>query len=104
MGQALPGGATLSKSYPVTEGTSRLRREYSADPRVAAGQIKAQAKAGGPGRRAKTVASRRGKARPPHVGRAVAHRGTRRTEETRRKMREAHRARGSRATPLTLRS
>src|SRR5262249_25101925 len=40
----------------------------------------------------------RGKRRPPHVVEAVAaaHRGTRASEESRRKMSEAHRKRGTR--------
>jgi hypothetical protein len=47
--------------------------------------------------RAKIAAARRGKARPPHVLEAMheARRGSQHSEETRRRMREAHRKRGT---------
>src|SRR5262245_4674218 len=49
-------------------------------------------------RRAKIAAAKRGKPRPPHVGQAVAaaHRGTHHTPETRRRMSETHKRRGTR--------
>ncbi len=83
---------------PATEGTCRLHRAHSADPRVVASLAKAQSKTGDPERRAKIAAARRGKPRPPHVGQAVAeaHRGTRHSEVTRRKMSESHKKRWAR--------
>ena len=50
-----------------------------------------------PQRRAKIAAARRGKARPPHVLEAMrqARRGSRHTEETRRRMSETRRKRGT---------
>src|SRR5947209_7099707 len=63
--KALGVGAT-------TEGTSRLRRGYAREPWAEDARRKAQGKAGDPERRAKIAAARRGKPRPPHVGRAVA--------------------------------
>ena len=69
----------------ATEGTSRLHRAYAAEPwaRRAREQL---------------AASRRGKPRPPHVREAVrnARLGTHHSEESRRKISEAHRRRGTR--------
>jgi hypothetical protein len=82
----------------ITEGTSRLRRDHFAEPWADQARAKAVAKAGDPERRAKIAEAKRGKPRPPHVGEALAaaHRGTKHTEETRRKMSEAHKRRGTR--------
>src|SRR5262245_66686227 len=51
-----------------------------------------------PARCAKIAAAERGKRRPAHVGEVVAaaHRGTRHSEQTRRKMSEVHRLHGTR--------
>jgi hypothetical protein len=89
--KALGVGAT-------TEGTSRLRRDYFAEPWADQMRKKAHAKARDPERRAKIAAAKRGKPRPPHVGEAVAaaHRGKRASAATRRKMSEAHKRRGTR--------
>jgi hypothetical protein len=82
---------------PTTEGTSRLRSDYAREPAVVAGLRKAQAKSGDPGRRAKLAAAMRGKKMDRRVVEALAaqRRGTRHTEESRRKMSEAHRRRGT---------
>jgi hypothetical protein len=89
--KALGVGAT-------TEGTSRLRRDHFAEPWADDTRKKALAKAGDPERRAKIAAAKWGKPRPSHVGEAVAaaHRGTKHTEETRRKMSASHKRRGTR--------
>jgi hypothetical protein len=81
----------------ATPGTSRLHREYAAEPGIVAGLRKALSKAGDPERRRKIAEARRGKPRPPHVVEAVrrAHLGTHHSEEARRKMREAHKRRGT---------
>jgi hypothetical protein len=57
-----------------------------------------RAKAGDPERREKIAAAKRGKPRPQHVIEAVrqAHLGTHHSEETRRRMSEAHKRRGTR--------
>jgi hypothetical protein len=89
--KALGVGAT-------NEGTSRLRSAYSHEPWAAEARAKAHAKAGDPARRAKIAAARRGKPRPPE-DMAPAHearRGTHHTEESRRKLSEAHKRRGTR--------
>jgi hypothetical protein len=93
--KALGVGAT-------TEGTSRLRSDYSHEPWAdeARARMHAQARDADrdAARREKIAAARRGKARPPQVM-APAHearRGTHHTEETRRKMSEAHKRRGTR--------
>ena len=82
----------------ATKGTSRLRSAYCGEPWFTAGREKPVAKAGDPDRRAKIAAARRGKPRPWHVMEPAheARRGPRHTEETRRKMSEAHRRRGTR--------
>ena len=82
----------------ATAGTSRLHSEYAtSEPAMAAGRRKGQAKARDPERRRKIAEARRGKPRPPHVVEAVrrAHLGTHHSEEARRKMREAHKRRGT---------
>jgi hypothetical protein len=89
--KALGVGAT-------TEGTSRLRRDYFGEPWAQEAKRKARAKARDPERREKIAAPRRGKPRPHAVVEAVrqAHLGTHHSEETRRKMSEAHQRRGTR--------
>jgi hypothetical protein len=75
----------------------RLHTDYTQEPWAVQAWAKAHAKARAPQRRAKIAAARRGKPRPPHIGRAVvaAHCGKRLSEETRRRMSEAHRPRGT---------
>jgi hypothetical protein len=89
--KALGVGAT-------TTGTSRLRHEWGVEPAQLENMAKAKARAGDPERRAKISAARKDKPRPPHVGRAVAeaHRGTHHSAQTRARMRETHRHRGTR--------
>src|SRR5262245_8120204 len=83
----------------VTEGTSRLKSGYARGPGVAAGRAKAHEQSRDPekdaARREKIAASKRGKARPPHVSEAMrrGRTGKPQREETRAKMREAHRRR-----------
>jgi hypothetical protein len=88
--KALGVGAT-------TEGTSRLRSAYCAEPWFEAARAKSAAKSGGPARREKIAAARRGKLRPRHVIEAMAagRRGKPHDAETRRKMSEAHKRRGT---------
>jgi hypothetical protein len=83
---------------PVTEGTRRLKHDYALEPGITAARTKAHAKARDPVRRARIAAARRGKPRPRHVIEALiaANKGRRLSEETRRKMSEAHRRRGTR--------
>jgi len=82
----------------TTEGTSRLRSAYCEEPWFEDGRRKAHAKAGDPARREKIAAALRGKPRPWHVMEPAhaARRGTHHTAETRRKMSEAHKRRGTR--------
>jgi hypothetical protein len=89
--KALGVGAT-------TPGTSRLRRAHALGPAGTAALAKAQAKARDPERRAKIAAARRGKPRPRHVIEAMraANLGRTHTDQTRRRMSEAHRRRGTR--------
>jgi hypothetical protein len=81
----------------VTEGTSRRLSDHAREPAVVAGLKKAQAKSGDPARRAKLSAAMRGKKKDRRVVAALAaqRRGTRHREESRRKMSEAHRRRGT---------
>jgi hypothetical protein len=84
---------------PATnEGTRRLRHDYALEPGITAARQKAQAKARDPQRRAKIATAKRGKRRPRHVVEAVAaaHRGKAASDETRAKIREAQRRRGTR--------
>jgi hypothetical protein len=89
--KALGVGAT-------TEGTSRLRHDYFGEPWARKARKKALAKARDPDRREKIAAAKRGKPRPPEVVEAVrrARLGKNLSEETRRRMSEAHRRRGTR--------
>jgi hypothetical protein len=82
----------------ANEGTHRLHRETALGPEVAAARMKAQAKAGDPGRRSKIASTLRGRPRPRHVMEATwaASRGKRLSPETRRRMSEAHEQRGTR--------
>jgi hypothetical protein len=82
---------------PTTEGTSRLHSEYTKEPWAVRAWAKAHAKARDPERRRKISEARRGKPRPPHVLEAMdrARRGMHHSEETRRKMSQTHRRRGT---------
>lgn len=82
---------------PTTDGTSKLRSAHFLEPWARKAQQKAWAKARDPGRRAKIAAARRGKPRPPHVIEAMrnARLGKPLSAETRRKMSEAQKRRGS---------
>jgi hypothetical protein len=82
----------------ANEGTHRLHHEVALEPGVTAGRAKAHAKANDPGRREKIAAAKRGKPRPRHVIEALraANVGKQLDEETRQKMSEAHRRRGTR--------
>ena len=80
----------------ATEGTSRLHREtieQTGEAMRALGVLKAR----DPERCRKIAEARRGKPRPPHVLEAkhAARRRSQHTEEARRRMSEAHRARGT---------
>jgi hypothetical protein len=88
--KALGVGAT-------TEGTSRLRSDYTREPWAAEARRKAHAQAQDPQRREKIAVARRGKPRPEHVREAIgaAQRGRLLREETRRKLSAAHTARGA---------
>jgi hypothetical protein len=82
----------------ATPGTSRLHRAYAAsDPAIIAGRRKAHAKARDPERSRKIAEAKRDKPRPPHVREAMlkASLGRRHSEESQRKMSEAHRRRGT---------
>jgi len=72
--------------------------DYWEEPWTDAACARTHAKASDPVQPAKIAAAKRGKPRPPHVGKAVAeaHRGTHPSAEARRKMSEAHRLRGTR--------
>jgi hypothetical protein len=80
----------------ITEGTSRLKAE-AIEPHKEALQAAARPSLSSPQRREKIAASKRGKSRPPGSAKATGkgHLGKRHSEETRRKMSEAHRRRGS---------
>jgi hypothetical protein len=89
------------KALDVTranEGTHRLHHDHALEPGVAAGRAKAKERANDPARRAKIAAAKRGKPRPAGMMEALAaaDRGKRLGDETRRKMSEAHRRRGTR--------
>jgi hypothetical protein len=83
---------------PTTAGTSELRSAHFQEPWAQRAQKQAVAKAGDPERRAKIAAARRGKPRPAHVVEAMrnANLGRLHSTETRRKMSEAHKRRGTR--------
>jgi hypothetical protein len=80
---------------PVTEGTHKLKQDNAGQPAAVEARKKAHAKARDPQRRAKIAAAKRGKKRPPHVVEALrrGRTGKPHSEETRAKMREAHRRR-----------
>jgi hypothetical protein len=80
---------------PTTEGTSRLRSAYCGEPWFKDARRKAHAKADDPARCEKIAAALRGRQKPRHVVEAMAagRRGKPHSEETRRKMSEAHRRR-----------
>jgi hypothetical protein len=83
---------------PTNKGTSHLRRLYARQEFFRAAQRKAWTKARDPERRAKIAAARRGKPRPPHVIAALrrANVGRSASSDTRRKMSDSHRRRGTR--------
>jgi hypothetical protein len=82
----------------TTEGTSRLRSDCCGEPWFEDARRKDHAQAGDPARREKIAAARRGSPRPPHVVEAMAagRRGKPHDAETRRRMSEAHKRRGTR--------
>ena len=82
---------------PITEGTSRLYREYTKEPRAVEARAKAHAKARDPERCRKIAEAKRGMPRPPHVLEAMhqAWRGSHHSEATRRRMSRTHRRRGT---------
>jgi hypothetical protein len=79
------------------EGTRRLKSEVHA-PLLDAAREASLPTLGSPERRAKIAASMKGKPRPPHVVEAVrqAHAGNKASAETRARMSQAQRARGTR--------
>jgi hypothetical protein len=81
----------------ATEGTSRLHREYDKELWAVLARATAHAKARDPKRRAKIAEARRGKPRTPQAVAPMheAWRGSHHSEETRRRMSEAHRKRGT---------
>lgn len=81
-----------------TKGTTKLRRLYGREEWFAEAQRKAVSVADAPERRAKIAAARRGKPRPKHVIAAMRRRmkGTRLSNQARRRMSETHKARGTR--------
>ena len=83
---------------PNTVGTSELRSAHFREPWARRAQKKAVAKARDPERRAKIAAAKRGKPRPAEVIEAMrkANLGRLHSTETRRKMSEAHKRRGTR--------
>jgi len=83
---------------PTTAGTSKLRSAHFHEPWAKRAQQKAWAKARDPERRAKIAAARRGEPRPAHVLEAMrkANLGKRHSAESRQKMSEAHKRRGTR--------
>ncbi len=98
------GSATVAKwrrvlRVPVgNEGTRRLRVNYATTPAAEAVRKKACSKARDPGRREKIAASKRGKKRPANVVAGMRARmlGKTLSDDTRRKMSEVHRRRGTR--------
>lgn len=83
---------------PTNRGTSVVRSEQFHEDWASEARKKAWAKARDPVRRAKIAASRLGKKRPVYVVAAMrrALKGRRHSAETRRRMSEAHRRRGTR--------
>jgi hypothetical protein len=81
---------------PITEGTSRLYREYTKEPWAVEAFARAHSKARDPERCRKISEARKSKPRPPHVleGMHRAWRGSHHSEESRRKMSETRRKRG----------
>jgi hypothetical protein len=81
-----------------TEGTRAIMRDYANEPRMEAIRARAWAKARDQERRAKISVAMRGKSPPAHLLKALheGNRGRRHSKETRRKMSETHRRRGTR--------
>ena len=87
--KALGVGAT-------TRGTSRLRSDYTEEPWAVEAWARRYDAATEPVRRAKIAAARRGKPRPRVIeAMREARLGSHHTEETRRRMSEAHKKRGT---------
>jgi hypothetical protein len=86
-------------SESITEGTRRLRHDYALEPAATAARAKAHAKAADPERRRKIAEARRGKPRPPGlIARlTVARMAKPVSDETRQKMSETHKKRGTRS-------
>jgi hypothetical protein len=82
----------------ANEGTHRLHHDTALGPEVTAARAKAHAKAADPTRREKIAASKRGRPRPAHVLEALraANLGRPLSDETRQKLSEAHKKRGTR--------
>jgi hypothetical protein len=82
----------------INDGTLRLKIAYSDEPFFKRAQQKAWTKARDPQRRAKIAAAKRGKPRPAHVieAMAAARLGTKHTAQTRCRMSESHKRRGTR--------
>jgi hypothetical protein len=82
---------------PTNEGTRRLFRDYTNEPWAVEARAKAHAKARDPERCRKIAEAKRGKPRPRHVIEAMrqARLGMRHTEDSRRRISEAQRRRGT---------
>ena len=82
----------------ANEGTHQLHRDNALGPEVTAARAKARTKAADPERRKKISVARRGKPRPRHVIEALreANLGRPLSEETKRKMSDAHKRIGTR--------
>lgn len=74
------------------EGTRTLKKLHFGEPWAEDARKKAWAKSNDPARREKIATSRRGKSRPPHVIEAMrkGRTGKPQSEETKKKMRQAH--------------
>ena len=100
MGRVGIVGAPLATTLGVelsNEGTRRLRVRYAHAPAAKRGLRKAHEKARDPVRCAKIAAAKRGKPRPRHVIEAMraGRLGKPQSAETRRKMSESHKRRGT---------
>jgi hypothetical protein len=82
---------------PTNEGTSRLRRDHFAEPWGEKARRMAWAKARDPKRRRKIAEALRGKPKPPHMMEELrrSNLGRKLSAETRRKMSEARKQRGT---------
>jgi hypothetical protein len=82
---------------PNNRGTLRLRQKYANEPATRNGLRKAQGKAQDPERNRKISEARQGKPRPHGLMRNLheGNRGRKASQETRRKLSDAHKARGT---------